>query len=161
MLNHFLSNPNSPLSRFYLNFHFQVQQGSIDTGSGGRGGEEFGFLTTRHSSCGRHPWNLKILSNNLRSMLRCMGPVMGVTVPTLNVGMLFSTGCWYRDPHGLPWIEYHHTGAPKIWYGVPDSHAIAFYTAMKQLVPTFCRKKPIWLPADTAMVKIIGKISLT
>jgi protein Jumonji len=64
----------------------------------------------------------------------------------------FFLGCWYRDPHGLPWIEYHHTGAPKIWYGIPDSHGIAFYTAMKQLSPTFCRKKPIWLPSDTAMV---------
>lgn len=104
-----------------------------------------------------------------------MGPVMGVTVPTLNVGMLFSTSCWYRDPHGLPWyvdkdirlniysilkwtlnvkfrVEYHHTGAPKLWYGVPESHGIAFYTAMKQLVPTFCRKKPIWMAPDTAMV---------
>jgi hypothetical protein len=73
------------------NVFFQVQQGSIDTGAG-RGGEEFGFPTTRNSSCGRHPWNLKILSNNHRSLLRCMGPVMGVTVPTLHVGMLFSTG---------------------------------------------------------------------
>ena len=82
-----------------------------------------------------------------------MGPVMGVTVPTLNVGMVFTSGCWYRDPHGLPWVEYHHTGAPKVWYGVPDSHGIAFYTAMKQLVPTFCRNKKIWLPADTAMVR--------
>jgi protein Jumonji len=77
---------------------------------------------------------------------------MGVTVPTLNVGMVFTAGCWYRDPHGLPWVEYHHTGAPKVWYSVPESHSIAFYTAMKQLVPAFCRKKKIWLPADTAMV---------
>jgi len=46
--------------------HMQVQQGSIDTGAG-RGGEEYGFPTTRGSSCGRHPWNLKILSNNQRS----------------------------------------------------------------------------------------------
>ena len=83
-----------------------------------------------------------------------MGPVMGVTVPTLHVGMLFTTGCWYRDPHGLPWVEYHHTGAPKVWYGVPDSHSIAFYTAMKQLVPTFCLKKKIWLPSDTTMVSV-------
>ena len=40
---------------------------------------------------------------------------LGVTAPTLHVGMLFSTVCWYRDPHGLPWIEYLHTGASKIW----------------------------------------------
>ena len=87
--------------------HVQVQQGSIDTGSGSDG---YGFPTSRSSSCGRHPWNLKILSNNRRSLLRTMGPLMGVTIPTLNVGMLFTTACWYRDPHGLPWIEYHHTG---------------------------------------------------
>lgn len=41
---------------------------------------------------------------------------LGVTIPTLHVGMLFTTGCWYRDPHSLPWIEYLHTGASKIWY---------------------------------------------
>ena len=133
----------------FLSVLFQVQQGSIDTGTGSEG---FGFPTSRGSSCARHPWNLKILSNNARSLLRSMGPVMGVTVPTLHVGMLFTTGCWYRDPHGLPWVEYHHTGAPKVWYGVPDSHSIAFYTAMKQLVPTFCLKKKIWLPSDTTMV---------
>ena len=57
-----------------------------------------------------------------------------------------------RDPHGLPSVEYHHTGAPKIWYSIPESHGIAFYTAMKQLVPTFCRKKNVWLPTDTTMV---------
>ena len=43
--------------------HIQVQQGSIDTGSGSDG---YGFPTSRGSSCGRHPWNLKILSNNRR-----------------------------------------------------------------------------------------------
>merc|ERR1712029_386810 len=129
--------------------HMQVQQGSIDTGSGSDG---YGFPTSRNSSCGRHPWNLKILSNNRRSLLRTMGPVMGVTIPTLHVGMLFTTACWYRDPHGLPWIEYHHTGAPKIWFGIPDSHSIAFYTAMKQMAPNFCRKKKIWLTQDTVMM---------
>merc|ERR1719330_1736598 len=77
---------------------------------------------------------------------------MGVTQPTLHVGMLFTTGCWYRDPHGLPWVEFLHTGAPKIWYGIPDDHSLAFYTAMKQLVPGFCKNRKIWLPSDTTMV---------
>ena len=130
--------------------HVQVQQGSIDTGSSPDG--SYGFPTSRNSSCGRHPWNLKILSNNRHSLLRTMGPVTGVTVPTLHIGMLFTTACWYRDPHGLPWIEYHHTGAPKVWFGVPDSHSIAFYTAMKQLAPSFCRKKKIWLTQDSVMM---------
>lgn len=126
--------------------HMQVCQGSIDTGL-----EGYGF-PIRNSSFASHSWNLKVLTNNQRSILRAMGRVMGVTQPTLHVGMLFTTGCWYRDPHGLPWIEYLHTGAPKIWYGIPDDHSLAFYTAMKQLVPTFCKNRKIWLPSDTTMV---------
>ena len=126
--------------------HMQVSQGSIDTGM-----EGFGF-PIRNSPFATHPWNLKVLTKNSRSILRAMGSVMGVTQPTLHVGMLFTTGCWYRDPHGLPWIEYLHTGAPKIWYGIPDDHSLAFYTAMKQLVPSFCKNQKIWLPSDTTMV---------
>ena len=126
--------------------HLQVCQGSIDTGN-----EGYGF-PIRNSECTSHPWNLKQLTNNPRSVLRAMGKVMGVTQPTLHVGMLFTTGCWYRDPHGLPWVEFLHTGAPKIWYGIPDDHSLAFYTAMKQLVPGFCKNRKIWLPSDTTMV---------
>jgi len=126
--------------------HMQVSQGSIDTGM-----EGFGF-PIRNSTFATHPWNLKVLTKSSRSILRAMGSVMGVTQPTLHVGMLFTTGCWYRDPHGLPWIEYLHSGAPKIWYGIPDDHSLAFYTAMKQLVPSFCKNQKIWLPSDTTMV---------
>ena len=126
--------------------HMQVCQGSIDTGNQG-----YGF-PIRNSKFSSHPWNLKQLTSNPRSVLRAMGRVMGVTQPTLHVGMLFTTGCWYRDPHGLPWVEFLHTGAPKIWYGIPDDHSLAFYTAMKQLVPGFCKNRKIWLPSDTTMV---------
>nr|CAD7575488.1 unnamed protein product [Timema californicum] len=68
----------------------------------------------------------------------------GVTVPTLHVGMLFTTCCWYRDPHGLPWIEYLHTGASKIWYdqhttmyGIPDEYSGSFRSALEKLVPRY------------------------
>ena len=123
-----------------------MSQGSIDTGLIG-----YGF-PVRDSKYSTHPWNLKNLTKNQRSILQAMGSVMGVTAPTLHVGMLFTTCCWYRDPHGLPWIEYLHTGSSKIWYGIPDHHSLAFYTAMKQLVPSFCRNRKIWLPSDTTMV---------
>lgn len=76
----------------------------------------------------------------------------GVTVPTLHVGMVFSACCWYRDPHGLPWAEYLHTGGNKIWYGIPSSSCEVFHDAMKKLVPNYCRDKELWLPSDTAMV---------
>lgn len=66
--------------------------------------------------------------------------------------MVYSTCCWYRDPHGLPWIEYLHTGGRKIWYGIPDSMSEKFHSALLKLVPNYCRNKSIWLPSDTVMV---------
>ncbi|XP_039451370.1 protein Jumonji [Culex pipiens pallens] len=129
--------------------HVCVHSGSIDSSAYG-----FGFPApkVKGSSCAKHPWNLKVLTNNSSSILRSLGPVMGITIPTLHVGMLFSACCWYRDPHGLPWIEYLHTGANKIWYGVPDDQNSNFRSALTSLVPTHCQNKTIWLPCDTAMV---------
>lgn len=126
--------------------HVCVLTGSIDCSAG------YGFPVGKNSSTSRHPWNLKVLSNNAGSILRSMGHLMGLTVPTLHVGMLFSTCCWYRDPHGLPWIEYLHTGASKIWYGIPDSSSSVFREAVMGLVPRLVRDKKIWLASDTAMV---------
>lgn len=126
--------------------HVCVLTGSIDCSTG------YGFPVGKNSSTSRHPWNLKVLSNNAGSILRSMGHLMGLTVPTLHVGMLFSTCCWYRDPHGLPWIEYLHTGASKIWYGIPDSSSSVFREAVMGLVPRLVRDKKIWLASDTAMV---------
>ncbi|XP_072765966.1 uncharacterized protein Jarid2 isoform X2 [Anoplolepis gracilipes] len=127
--------------------HVCVHAASID--SSGRG---FGFSVAKNSPFARHSWNLKVLTNNAGSVLRALGPLMGVTVPTLHVGMLFSACCWYRDPHGLPWIEYLHTGAKKIWYGIPDEHNNNFREALSKMVPRYCKNKTIWLPSDTAMV---------
>lgn len=74
-------------------------------------------------------------------------------MPTLHVGMVFSACCWYRDPHGLPWIEYLHTGGSKIWYGIPSSVSNEFRTAMRKLMPNCCYdKEELWLASDTAMV---------
>ncbi|XP_046391026.1 titin homolog [Ischnura elegans] len=129
------------------NHHVCVHSGSIDSSVWG-----YGFPCTKGSPLARHPWNLKVFTNNSGSILRSMGPVMGVTVPTLHVGMLFTTCCWYRDPHGLPWVEYLHTGASKIWYGIPHSQSDSFCAAMTKLVPRYCKNKTIWLPSDTAMV---------
>ncbi|KAF7271791.1 hypothetical protein GWI33_015375 [Rhynchophorus ferrugineus] len=127
--------------------HICVHSASIDCGNWG-----YGFPVSKNSPFAKHPWNLKVLTNNNGSVLRSLGPVMGVTVPTLHVGMVFSTCCWYRDPHGLPWIEYLHTGGNKIWYGIPNSACEVFHGAMQKLVPNYCRDKELWLPSDTAMV---------
>ncbi|KAB0795904.1 hypothetical protein PPYR_09965 [Photinus pyralis] len=139
--------------------HICVHSGSIDSGNWG-----YGFAVSKNSPFARHAWNLKVLTNNSASILRSMGPVMGVTVPTLHVGMVFSACCWYRDPHSLPWIEYLHTGGNKIWYGIPDSMSELFRSALLKLVPNYCRNKSLWLPSDTAMVPpsllVENKVSL-
>ncbi|XP_076337248.1 jumonji, AT rich interactive domain 2 isoform X2 [Tachypleus tridentatus] len=127
--------------------HIVVHAGNIDSSVYGSG-----FPCTRNSPFAKHPWNLKILTNSQGSILKCMGPVSGVTIPTLHVGMLFTTGCWYRDPHCLPWLEYLHTGASKIWYSIPAYQTENFCSAMKKIMPEFCTNNPIWLSSDTAMI---------
>ncbi|KAK3882993.1 hypothetical protein Pcinc_012665 [Petrolisthes cinctipes] len=127
--------------------HVCVLSASIDTSEHG-----YGFPSQRTSPLARHPWNLKNLCQNPNSILRSMGTIVGVTNPTLHVGMLFSTVCWYRDPHSLPWIEYLHTGASKIWYGVAASQEDKLRAALKKIAPDFVKDSAIWLPSDTAMV---------
>ncbi|XP_068244500.1 serine-rich adhesin for platelets [Palaemon carinicauda] len=127
--------------------HVCVLSASIDTSE-----HAYGFPNHRNSPLAKHPWNLKNLCQNPNSVLRSMGTIVGVTAPTLHVGMLFSTVCWYRDPHGLPWIEYLHTGASKIWYGVAANQEDKLSAALKKIVPDFVKDSAIWLPSDTAMV---------
>lgn len=161
MLTLWFKTPEPPVSEIEAEYwrhvavrdsHVCVHYGSIDSSGYGYGFPMPG-PKTKSSPCSKHPWNLKVFTNNQNSILRSLGPVMGVTIPTLHVGMLFSAVCWYRDPHGLPWIEYLHTGASKIWYAVPDSQSQNFRTALTSLVPSHCQNKTIWLPCDTAMVR--------
>lgn len=51
--------------------HLCVYSGSIDCA-----GVVWGFPAPKASS--KHPWNLKVLANNQGSVLRSMGPVMGM-----------------------------------------------------------------------------------
>ncbi|CAH1736653.1 unnamed protein product [Aphis gossypii] len=130
--------------------HICVLSGSIDSGA-----EGYGFPTTKTATFTKHPWNLKVLTNNPVSVLKSLGPVMGMTVPTIHMGMVFSACCWYKDPHGLPWIEYLHTGADKVWYGVPSDQSDRFRAAMKRLLPRAVaegQNHHSWLAADSGMV---------
>ncbi|XP_061676221.1 LOW QUALITY PROTEIN: protein Jumonji [Syngnathoides biaculeatus] len=94
--------------------HVAVHCGKVDTSTHGSG-----FPTGKSEPFSKHGWNLTVLPNNSGSILRHLGAVPGVTVPWLNVGMVFSTSCWSRDQNRLPYIDYLHTGADCIWYCVP------------------------------------------
>nr|XP_057902844.1 protein Jumonji isoform X2 [Doryrhamphus excisus] len=94
--------------------HVAVHCGKVDTSTHGSG-----FPTGKSEPFSKHGWNLTVLPNNSGSILRHLGAVPGVTIPWLNVGMVFSTSCWSRDQNRLPYIDYLHTGADCIWYSVP------------------------------------------
>ncbi|CAH0716320.1 unnamed protein product, partial [Brenthis ino] len=127
--------------------HVCVNSASIDTGP-----EGYGFAKNEDEPYGSHPWNLKTLSKNNGNVLRLLGPVLGLTVPTLHLGMLYSTSCWHRDPHGLPWMEYMHQGSSKIWYGISDQESERFRQAVEILCPTSRQNKTLWLPSDITMI---------
>uniref|UniRef100_A0A452UTT2 Protein Jumonji n=1 Tax=Ursus maritimus TaxID=29073 RepID=A0A452UTT2_URSMA len=91
--------------------HVAVHCGKVDTNTHGSG-----FPVGKSEPFSRHGWNLTVLPNNTGSILRHLGAVPGVTIPWLNIGMVFSTSCWSRDQNHLPYIDYLHTGADCIWY---------------------------------------------
>lgn len=94
--------------------HVAVHCGRVDTKTHGSG-----FPVGKSEPFSKHGWNLNVLSNNSGSILRHLGAVPGVTIPWLNIGMVFSTSCWCRDQNSLPYIDYLHTGADCIWYCIP------------------------------------------
>ncbi|XP_077068691.1 protein Jumonji isoform X3 [Siphateles boraxobius] len=94
--------------------HVAVHCGRVDTKTHGSG-----FPVGKSEPFSKHGWNLTVLSSNSGSILRHLGAVPGVTIPWLNIGMVFSTSCWCQDQNSLPYIDYLHTGADCIWYCIP------------------------------------------
>ncbi|CAN6843476.1 unnamed protein product [Brassica oleracea] len=84
--------------------------------------------------------NLPRLSGSLLSFER--GDISGVLVPWVYVGMCFSTFCWHVEDHHLYSINYNHFGEPKVWYGVPGTHATSLEKAMKKHLPDLFEETP-------------------
>ncbi|KAJ8290742.1 hypothetical protein GJAV_G00016930 [Gymnothorax javanicus] len=99
--------------------HIAVHYGKVDTKTHGSG-----FPVGKSEPFSKHGWNLTVLPNNSASILRHLGAVPGVTIPWLNIGMVFSTSCWFRDHNRLPYIDYLHTGADCIWYCIPAEEKV-------------------------------------
>ena len=57
------------------------------------------------------------------------------------IGMLFSTFAWHVEDLYLYSINFHHFGAPKTWYGVPDTDADGFEeVVMNQVTNLLCQQ---------------------
>ncbi|XP_038679857.1 lysine-specific demethylase JMJ18-like isoform X2 [Tripterygium wilfordii] len=88
-------------------------------------------------------WNLNKLPRQPGSVLSFEeSDISGVLVPWLYVGMCFSSFCWHVEDHHLYSLNYHHWGDPKIWYGVPGSHASSLENAMKKHLPDLFEEQP-------------------
>ena len=84
-----------------------------------------------YESCG---WNLNNLPHWPGSLLRNIrGNYNGINVPWLYMGMLFSTFAWHNEDNYLYSINYHHYGAPKVWYGVPGDAASKFEECIEKM----------------------------
>ncbi|QDZ23692.1 JmjC domain-containing protein [Chloropicon primus] len=117
-----------------------VEYGSDLEGSG---------FSKNTSSCplSRSKWNLRDFARcSLSSLSNLKSNIPGVTEPMLYCGMLFSQFAWHVEDNFLNSINYHHLGAPKFWYGVPQEHAKLFDE---------CASKYVFLnsPADGGEVK--------
>ncbi|CAN4080281.1 unnamed protein product [Withania somnifera] len=88
-------------------------------------------------------WNLNNLPRLPCSVL-CFeeSNISGVLVPWLYIGMCFSSFCWHVEDHHLYSLNYMHWGEPKIWYGVPGSHASALEDAMRKHLPDLFEEQP-------------------
>ncbi|XP_059434772.1 lysine-specific demethylase JMJ13-like [Corylus avellana] len=85
------------------------------------------FSCDPNDQLGKSKWNLKILPRLPNSILRLIErDIPGVTHPMLYIGMLFGMFAWHVEDHYLYSINYHHSGAPKTWYGVPGHAALQF-----------------------------------
>ncbi|KAM6551640.1 hypothetical protein CsatB_001448 [Cannabis sativa] len=88
-------------------------------------------------------WNLNNLARLPGSVLGFEeSEISGVLVPWLYVGMCFSSFCWHVEDHHLYSLNYHHWGEPKVWYGVPGSHASALEDAMRKHLPDLFEEQP-------------------
>ncbi|XP_073226285.1 lysine-specific demethylase JMJ18-like isoform X2 [Cicer arietinum] len=116
----------------------------LETGSLGSGFPKTSSLTKSDSDLyTMSGWNLNNFARLPGSALCFEGSdISGVLVPWLYVGMCFSTFCWHVEDHHLYSLNYLHWGDPKVWYGVPGSHASAMEDAMRKHLPDLFEEQP-------------------
>ena len=90
-------------------------------------------------------WNLNVLPGLEGSILKHVSGISGISMPWLYVGMLFSTFCWHNEDNYLYSINYHHFGAPKMWYGVPGEDAHKLEACFAKYMPDEFGKRPLLL----------------
>uniref|UniRef100_A0A5B7AGW7 Putative lysine-specific demethylase JMJ18 isoform X1 n=1 Tax=Davidia involucrata TaxID=16924 RepID=A0A5B7AGW7_DAVIN len=118
----------------------------LETGAFGSGFPKASSLLTGKGESDQYVisgWNLNNFPRLPGSVLCFEGcDISGVLVPWLYVGMCFSSFCWHVEDHHLYSLNYLHWGEPKVWYGVPGSHASALENAMRKHLPDLFDEQP-------------------
>ena len=100
-----------------------------------------------------NPWNLNILPTLAKSLLRYLPEhISGITIPMIYVGMVFSCFCWHVEDDYLYSINFLHSGAPKMWYGVSSLHCTQFEKVMRDSLPDLFEVQPDLLHHLTTML---------
>jgi hypothetical protein len=97
---------------------------------------------------------VRLISHCKKQVLRHIAtPLNGINVPWVYFGCLFSTFCWHNEDNYLYSCNYHHKGAPKLWYGVPGSaeSAKAFEKVFRGRVTLALRDNPDLMHDITTM----------
>ncbi|XP_020220706.1 lysine-specific demethylase JMJ18 [Cajanus cajan] len=116
----------------------------LETGALGSGFPKASSLTKSDSDqYALSGWNLNNFPRLPGSVLSYEGSdISGVLVPWLYVGMCFSSFCWHVEDHHLYSLNYLHWGDPKVWYGVPGSHAPALENVMRKHLSDLFEEQP-------------------
>ena len=121
--------------------HVCVSYGSdVDTTKHGSG-----FSVSLDDPYSKFGWNLNVLPGLEGSILKHVSGISGISMPWLYVGMMFSTFCWHNEDNYLYSINYHHFGAPKMWYGVPGEDAHKLEACFAKYMPDEFGKRPLLL----------------
>uniref|UniRef100_A0A3B0MWV3 Jumonji family zinc finger protein, putative n=1 Tax=Theileria annulata TaxID=5874 RepID=A0A3B0MWV3_THEAN len=80
----------------------------------------------------KDPWNLCNLPKCDGSLLKYINNVVpGVNSPWLYIGMIFTSFCWHTEDNYFGSVNFHHSGAPKVWYLVPPKKAPKMESILK------------------------------
>jgi histone demethylase JARID1 len=88
------------------------------------------------------PWNVCNMPYNSESCLSHVEATTGITVPWLYFGMTMSAFCWHVEDHNFYSVNYHHFGAPKVWYSIPATHSKQFEEVMRRRLPHLFQSQP-------------------
>ena len=127
---------------------------------------EYGSDVSRSSACSeekREPrsgasileqvWDLQSFSRQSGFLFEHLADsIDGMTEPWLYFGMLFSGFSFHTEDSWLFSVNYHHWGAPKVWYGIPSAAADKFEKVMKDNLLTRFQESPDLLHALVALL---------